>query len=312
MSRSCHNATSWSPARQIRPDHSREPGDRLGRDRVALVRHRRRTLLARFEPLLHLAHLGALEVPELDRHQLARRRRPRRTPTGTRRGGRGRSPASPARPSARARHRRDASTSGGMFEYVPTAPLSFITATASRAARSRVRSRSTCSAHSATLAPNVVGSAWMPWVLPIITVSRSARASLDERAQQLVDGVDQQVGGVGHRPAQRRVDDVGRCQSVVDPRSLRLADRGLHDVDERRDVVVGHRLAFEHRVDERCVDRRGGLAAVRRPRPARRRWRVALRRQQLDLEPPCEPCHVGPHRVHLRCGVAGDHEPTPR
>ena len=44
-----------------------------------------------------------------------------------------------------------------MFEYVPTAPLSFITATLSRAARRRVRSRSTCRAHRATFAPNVVG-----------------------------------------------------------------------------------------------------------------------------------------------------------
>jgi hypothetical protein len=64
-----------------------------------------------------------------------------------------------------------------MLLNVPTAPLSLHTATDARAARRRTRSRSTCSAHSATLAPNVVGSAWMPWVRPIITVSRCSRAS---------------------------------------------------------------------------------------------------------------------------------------
>ena len=69
-----------------------------------------------------------------------------------------------------------ASTAGSTFEYVPTAPESLHTATDRRAAASRTRSRSSCSAHSATLAPNVVGSAWMPCVRPIITVSRCVRA----------------------------------------------------------------------------------------------------------------------------------------
>ena len=64
-----------------------------------------------------------------------------------------------------------------MFEYVPTAPDNLHTATLARAARMRVRSRSACSAHSATFAPNVVGSACTPWVRPIITVRRWRRAS---------------------------------------------------------------------------------------------------------------------------------------
>ena len=52
-----------------------------------------------------------------------------------------------------------ASTSGLIFEYVPTAPDNLHTAIASRAARMRDRSRSTCNAQSATFAPKVVGSA---------------------------------------------------------------------------------------------------------------------------------------------------------
>ena len=54
------------------------------------------------------------------------------------------------------------STRGSMFEYVPTAPDNLHTATASLAARRRRRSRSSCSAHNANFAPNVVGSACMP------------------------------------------------------------------------------------------------------------------------------------------------------
>ena len=110
-----------------------------------------------------------------------------------------------------------------------------------------------------------------------------------ERTEQLGRRVDQQVGRVGHRPAERRVDDVGRRQAVVDPRTRRLADRRLDDIDECRHVVVGHRLAFEHRLDERLVD--DGRAITARRRVVGRHHaerRVALGRQQFDLEPTAE------------------------
>ena len=64
------------------------------------------------------------------------------------------------------------STKGSTLAYVPTAPDSLPTATASRAERRRVRSRSACRHHRATFVPNVVGSAWTPWVRPIMAVSR--------------------------------------------------------------------------------------------------------------------------------------------
>ena len=50
----------------------REPADPLGDDRVPLVRHRRRALLALAERLLHLGHLGARQVPDLEREALER------------------------------------------------------------------------------------------------------------------------------------------------------------------------------------------------------------------------------------------------
>jgi hypothetical protein len=55
MSRSCH------------------PADAFGKDRVSLVRHRGRALLAGLEFLLGLAHLGPLPVPYLKRHLFQRR-----------------------------------------------------------------------------------------------------------------------------------------------------------------------------------------------------------------------------------------------
>ena len=63
-----------------------EAGDPLREDRVPLVGHRARALLARLERLHHLADLGVLEVPDLGREPLQRaaedrdRRHQRRVP----------------------------------------------------------------------------------------------------------------------------------------------------------------------------------------------------------------------------------------
>ena len=61
------------PDERVGPHDARDPADALGRDRVALVRHRRRALLAAAERLLHLAHLGAGEMPDLGREPVERR-----------------------------------------------------------------------------------------------------------------------------------------------------------------------------------------------------------------------------------------------
>ena len=65
MSRSCHSATfssaacAWPRITRASPRHA------LAHDRVPLVRHRARALLARGERLLDLADLGPGEVPDL-------------------------------------------------------------------------------------------------------------------------------------------------------------------------------------------------------------------------------------------------------
>ena len=70
MSRSCQSATFSSPAIAPRADDARQPADPLGDDRVPLVRHRRRSLLAAPEGLLDLAHLRPGEVADLEREPL--------------------------------------------------------------------------------------------------------------------------------------------------------------------------------------------------------------------------------------------------
>ena len=57
---------------RIGAQQPRHPGDPLGEDRVALVRHRAAALLPGAERLECLADLGALEVPDLDRDALER------------------------------------------------------------------------------------------------------------------------------------------------------------------------------------------------------------------------------------------------
>ena len=56
------------------------------------------------------------------------------------------------------------------------APESFPTRIPSRARATRTRARSSSNAQPASLRPNVVGSAWTPWVRPIWRVSRCSWA----------------------------------------------------------------------------------------------------------------------------------------
>ena len=145
MSRSCHSATSSSAACRLPRSTRASPRELLRLHRVALVRHRARALLlALAERLLGLAHLGALQVPDLERERLDRRaeRRARVQHFGVavaRRAPASRAPAA----SPRCSHTY-CSTHGSTFEYVPTAPDSLPTAIASRARSSRSRSRRTC------------------------------------------------------------------------------------------------------------------------------------------------------------------------
>ena len=68
------------------------------------------------------------------------------------------------------------STRGARWAWVPTAPLSLPTATRARVCRKRSSARPNSSYIKASFSPNVIGSAWMPWLRPIIGTSLKARA----------------------------------------------------------------------------------------------------------------------------------------
>ena len=185
MSRSCHSATFSSAGAEVAAQHPGEPAELLAFTGLRLCGIARRALLLPGpERLLHLAHLGALQVADLGGERLDARADAgaRVEQLGVavagehlRRGHRG---------AGRGCSHTYCSTNGSTFEYVPTAPESLPTAITSRARRSRSTSRRTCSAQSASFTPNVVGSAWMPCVRPTIGVSRYSCACFGDRARR--------------------------------------------------------------------------------------------------------------------------------
>ncbi len=73
ISRSCQSATFSSAGVTIAAHQAGKAGEVFGQHRIALVRHRRRALLARREELLGFQHLGALQMADFDREALDRR-----------------------------------------------------------------------------------------------------------------------------------------------------------------------------------------------------------------------------------------------
>jgi hypothetical protein len=181
MSRSCQSATS-SSAGTARPDDAREAAEVLAQDGVALVGHRARALLPAGEALLGLGDLGPLPVAHVRREPL--------DPRGD---------SASAEKSAACRSRATtcvATVSGCEAELAEGERLD----RPARGARRSRRRRRSCRRRSrarreeprapalrlgevpASTTPNVTGSAWMPWLRPIIGVAlcssaRSARAS---------------------------------------------------------------------------------------------------------------------------------------
>jgi hypothetical protein len=188
---------------------------------------------------------------------------------------------------------------------VPTAPLSFITAKALTVAIDLERPQRQLRPERGRFGMDAMGATDHHRVA--VTVGE-----LDQCRQQRRGSIDQQVGGVGHLPAQRGVADVTRRQPVVDPLAGvgtgLLVDRRLDDVDEGRHVVIGDRFPVEHRLHEPVVDDRG-VGAARFGVGGRHDalGDVRLGGEQLDLEPARQLGDVGPHGTHLGGRVARDH-----
>ena len=148
----------------VRAEHTGEAGDLLGLDRVALVRHRARPLLAGGERLAHLGDLGAGEVAQLGREALEPGAGERdrgelgmpvaRDHLGRDRLGTGAEPAEHAP--------LELGEVADTCRRLPTVPRRHLGEGALEPLCVAVR----LEREAASLIPNVVGSAWIPWVRP--------------------------------------------------------------------------------------------------------------------------------------------------
>ena len=256
------------PDERSRPHDAREPADPLGDDRIPLVRHRRGALLALAERLLHLGHLGPRQVTDLDREPLERGRGQgeRGEQLGVtvalddlRRGRLGLE----AEPLA-----GDALDLGVDRRVVPDRAGELPDPHALERKRdARSRARSSSKAQTASLRPNVVGSAWTPCVRPIVSVSRCSSARATTASKRAVEPGQDQLAGGRDLERERRVDDVRRGEAVVEPAPFRaelVGDR----VDEGGEVVVRLLLDLGDALRRRRVCLGANLA--RPPRRARR------------------------------------------
>ena len=82
----------------------------------------------------------------------------------------------------------------------------------------------------------MVGSAWMPWLRPMVGVSLCSKRALLQRGQQRVEVGEQQVGGAHELHGEAGVEDVGGGHALV--HEARLGPDDLGDVGEEGDDVV--------------------------------------------------------------------------
>ena len=267
---------------RVRPDDAREPADPLGDDRVPLVRHRRRALLAAAERLLHLADLGAREVPDLERERVERGGddRERRQQLGVavaledlRRGRRGLEPEPLAGEPLELGIGRGVGADGAR-ELADAHPLERARDAARGRAPARTPSRrASARTSSARHGRRACGRS---------AASRGAPRPARRRPRRRGRGPARiSAPACAHLQRERRVDDVGGGEAVVEPAAL-LAELLGDGVDEGGGVVVQRRLELgdplrARRDGVRGDARRCVLAARLRARPRRPSRRARLR-----------------------------------
>ena len=288
----------------IPADHTGEAAETFAGDRVALVRHRRTAFLPLGEILLHLEHLGALEVAELGGPAVDRTR-------------------------CQCEHSHelgmpvalhDLRGQRGRFQPELVADLFFDTRIEMRAgsdgaaqlahrhARAHLHQAFAQAAefviHESHLEPERDG-------LRVDAMAAShhrrhfVRPGLSGHGgTRVIDAFHQQVASRRHLHGERGVEDVGRSQPLMHPARGR-ADGGSHIFEEGDDIVVGALFDFE---DLRNGELRlladgagifnGDLAKASH----------GLAGQGLDLEPNLVFALVGPKCPHLRPGISFNHD----
>jgi hypothetical protein len=235
---------------------SREAGDLLALDRVALVGHRARALLPGTERLFDLAHLRALQMPDLGREALqpGPRERDRAQQLGVpvaRDDLRGDVLALQPEPLEHARLELGAGRRVGPHgaRHRPDGNLREGALQAQGVPVSLEREARELHAEGRRLCMHAVRPADAQ---RLRVLSRACDQRGGERAGA---GHDHLADGLQLQP-ERGVEHVRGGQPEVNPAS-RLPRRGGEHVDERRHVVVGHLLALVHGLDgeRRAADR---------------------------------------------------------
>ena len=157
------------------------------------------------------------------------------------------------------------------------------------------------------MTPKVVGSAWMPWLRPIVTRVLVLEGAALQRGQQPVEIGEQDVARPRQLHAEAGVEHVGRGHALVDEARIRPDEFGKMR-QEGDHVVLGH--AFDL-VDLR-LSNVGGVALF--PDGAGGLYRndadfgQRVAGMRLDLEPDAEACLWRPDGDHLGPRIAWDHD----
>ena len=86
------------------------------------------------------------------------------------------------------------------------------------------------------MTPKVVGSAWMPWLRPMVSVILCSKARVFSAASSAVDVGEQDVGGAHELDVETGVEHVRRGHALVD--EARLGADVLGEMGQEGDHVV--------------------------------------------------------------------------
>ena len=296
MSRSCQRATFSSAATALPRIDAGEAAEPFAGDRVALVRHGGTAFLAGGEKLLDFEHFGALQMAELRRPAVdargdqGQRRVKFRVAValddlgGERRGLQAESLAD-LRSTARIEMRVRADRAAELADADALAHL-----------LERSSARPNSSYISASFSPKVIGSAWMPWLRPIIGVILcSPRLSAIDLAQIRAD----LRAGCRDASVICTASVVSSTSDDVSPWCIqRRPGRRSRDVFEKGDdVVIRALLDLRDLADRKRAASANLRGILLRNRPD---LRHRLAGERLDFEPDLVLALLGPELAHLR------------
>ncbi len=283
---------------------ARQPADPLRDDRVPLVRHRGRPLLAAAERLLDLSDLGSREMTDLEREPLQRRGQQRQrvqhlgVPVALEdlRRARCRLEAEPLAGDA-----LDLGIGGGVGadgagKLADADPLEGARDT-DAVPLERERPAGELEAERRRFGVDAVCPADRDRAAMLLGPRGDGR-------ERPLDSFQDQRTRVAELQRQRGVEHIGRGQPVVEPAAF-LAQLLGDGIDEGGDVVLRSGLELGD-----PLRRRDGRAGPDRLDGGARHgaeFGPPVERRQLDFEPAREPRLVRPDRRHGRAGVARDH-----